>query len=336
MSNFGHWLRRKRYATAGHVGMLESRLAAMSDLIESGLRTNALRTDEALNALAQLRQATAEHQSSTDASNEAIPVATTAIAALETKLTGMLVELYAGEVEDRRRLASVRAEADYELAYSEDRPLVTILIPTYTNWEMLRSRAIPSVLAQTYEEIEVLVVGDKAPNETKEVIEEFADERLRYINLPTRGHYPEDDQSLWLVSGVEPYNAGLQVARGRWISPFADDDALRPDAIESSLTEARRARLEVCYGLMDMHRRTGEHEILGQFPPRLGNVGLQGCVYHAHLRIFEQLLGGPAFGLPNDWLMLRRMLNAGAHVGFLDQVVSDYHPSYRAFPDLDR
>ena len=329
MSNFGHWLRRKRYATAGHVGMLESRLAAMSDLIESGLSTNALRTDEALNSLAQLRKTTAEHQSSTDVTNEAI-------VALDTKLTGMLIELYGGEADDRRRLASARAEADYELAYSEDRPLVTILIPTYTNWEMLRSRAIPSALSQTHEEIEVLVVGDKAPDETREVIEEFADERLRYINLPTRGHYPEDDQSLWLVSGVAPYNAGLQAARGRWISPFADDDALRPDAIESSLTEARRERLEVCYGLTDMHRRNGEHEILGQFPPRLANVALQGCVYHAHLRIFEQLLGGPAFGLPNDWLMLRRMLNAGVHVGFLDQIISDYHPSYRAHPDLDR
>ena len=329
MSNFGHWLRRKRYATAGHVGMLESRLAEMSDLIESGLSTNALRTDEALNSLAQLRKATAEHQSSTDVTNEAI-------VALDTKLTGMLIELYGGEADDRRRLASARAEADYELAYSEDRPLVTILIPTYTNWEMLRSRAIPSALSQTHEEIEVLVVGDKAPDETREVIEEFADERLRYINLPTRGHYPEDDQSLWLVSGVAPYNAGLQAARGRWISPFADDDALRPDAIESSLTEARRERLEVCYGLTDMHRRNGEHEILGQFPPRLANVALQGCVYHAHLRIFEQLLGGPAFGLPNDWLMLRRMLNAGVHVGFLDQIISDYHPSYRAHPDLDR
>lgn len=309
--------------------MLESRLAEMSDLIESGLSTNALRTDEALNSLAQLRKATAEHQSSTDVTNEAI-------VALDTKLTGMLIELYGGEADDRRRLASARAEADYELAYSEDRPLVTILIPTYTNWEMLRSRAIPSALSQTHEEIEVLVVGDKAPDETREVIEEFADERLRYINLPTRGHYPEDDQSLWLVSGVAPYNAGLQAARGRWISPFADDDALRPDAIESSLTEARRERLEVCYGLTDMHRRNGEHEILGQFPPRLANVALQGCVYHAHLRIFEQLLGGPAFGLPNDWLMLRRMLNAGVHVGFLDQIISDYHPSYRAHPDLDR
>jgi len=45
------------------------------------------------------------------------------------------------------------ASSEYEEAYSESSPLVSVIIPTWNRIESLTSRAIPSVLAQTYDNV---------------------------------------------------------------------------------------------------------------------------------------------------------------------------------------
>jgi hypothetical protein len=333
MSQFGRWIWRKRFATAGQMTLLETRLDELSRQLKDGGRENSARLTGLEHAVAHTSEAVGDVR-------RAISEVVTELTQMLTELTQMLTELYANEAGDRRALAAVRDDSEYDRAYSEDTPLVTVIIPTQSNWVDLGDRAVPSVLAQSYQHLEILVVGDDAPQETSEVLAKFSDHRIRFLNLPMRGPYPEDAAVRWLVSGVAPYDAGLRAARGLWVCPFADDDALRPNAIESVLGAARSERHELCYGLLDTHWPTidgvrpttpGDHhvggrQVLGEFPPRLGGNGLQGSIYHAGLRIFEQLLGGHAFGLPNDWLMLRRMLYAGVRVGFLDEIVADYYP----------
>src|SRR5205085_1373774 len=129
-------------------------------------------------------------------------------------------------------------------------PLVSVLIPTYDNYEDLCERAIPSVLAQSYQNIELVIIGEGSPPETAQRIKRFKDPRIRYERLPLRGPYPDNPRDRWLVTAVPPFNHGLHVARGRWISPFADDDALRPEALLTTLTAARTNRYEVCYGAL--------------------------------------------------------------------------------------
>ncbi len=339
MSQFGRWIWRKRFATAGHMTLLEARLDELSRQLEGRLDAIPRQLEEGLRE-SSARLTGLEHTVAD--TREAIAGVRRAISDVATDFTQMLTELYTNEAGDRRALAAVRDEPEYDRAYSEDTPLVTVIIPTYSNWVDLRDRAVPSVLAQSYEHLEILVVGDDAPQETSKVLAKLSDDRIRFLNLPMRGPYPKDAAARWLVSGVAPYDAGLRAATGLWICPFADDDALRPNAIESVLAAARSERHELCYGQVDVHwptldgvrpstpgdHRVGGRQVLGEFPPRLGGTTLQGAIYHAGLRIFEQLLGGHAFGLPNDWLMLRRMLHAGVRVGFLDQMVADYYPAY--------
>lgn len=89
------------------------------------------------------------------------------------------------------RLWSLRQSDDHELAFSDPEPLVTIIITTYSNWPLMRERAIPSVLGQTYENFEC-IFGDAAPPEAGEVVKSFSDARLRFVNLRYRGPYPPD------------------------------------------------------------------------------------------------------------------------------------------------
>ena len=72
-----------------------------------------------------------------------------------------VLRLLAGrDAENRRLLAAARADRDYELAFDETEPLVTIVLPTFRRAELLRTRSLPAALAQTHERLEVLVIGD--------------------------------------------------------------------------------------------------------------------------------------------------------------------------------
>jgi hypothetical protein len=249
------------------------------------------------------------------------------------RAAGIARHVYDEEPANRRRLNALRASGDYELGFTEPEPLVSFLVPTYTSYETLRDVALPSILEQTYSNIEVIVVGDSAPPETEQAIAEIGDPRVRYINRPLRGPYPEDAARRWYVIGTPPYNEALANAKGRWIAGLGDDDAVRPTHVESLLSSARENRLEHCYGLQEVHFGEGDPLVLGEFPPVLGKWGLQAAIFHAGLRFFELELSDAIYEEPNDWSLCRRMLRAGVRFGMVDEVVVDKHESRRASAD---
>jgi glycosyltransferase involved in cell wall biosynthesis len=183
------------------------------------------------------------------------------------------------------------------------------------------------VLAQTYERFEAIVIGDAAPDDTRRVVESFGDSRLRFINLPYRGPYPENPGDAWLISGTAPWNTGLAHAKGRWIGSNSDDDALRPNYLESLLAHARTNHCEVPYGYIDQREPHGPGEQLGVFPPTHGQWGTQSSLLHAGLRFLPLQPSDWVFGIPNDSSLLERMLRIGVRFSMLEEPVVDYYPS---------
>ncbi|HEV2813686.1 MAG TPA: glycosyltransferase, partial [Solirubrobacteraceae bacterium] len=242
----------------------------------------------------------------------------------------------AADDEPRRRdaLWRLRTTAEYAAAWDEDEPLVSVVIPTYRNYELLRERSLPSVLAQTYERLEVVVVGDAAPDAARHAVESFGDPRVRFYNLPMNGPYPEDPEQRWHVSGVPPYNEGTRLATGRWIAPQDDDDEWHPDHVERLLTFARARRVELAYGRLRVHRDDGAVTTVGKFPPELGEFAMQASLYHAGLApIFECELSDGLWGAASDWAWCRRVLRAGVRAAMLDEEVAHYHTA--RFFELD-
>lgn len=241
--------------------------------------------------------------------------------------------IYDEEPANRRRLYALRASEDYELAFAEAEPLVSFLVPTYTSYETLRDVALPSILGQTYSNLEVIVVGDCAPPETEEAIASIGDPRVAYFNRTIRGPYPEDPKQRWYVVGTPPYNDALARARGRWIAVLGDDDAVRPTHTESLLSAARERRLEHCYGRQLVRFAEGEPMTLGEFPPVLGQWGLQAALFHSGLRFFESELSDAIYGEPNDFSKCRRMMRAGVRFGMIDEIVVDKNETRRRSAD---
>jgi hypothetical protein len=247
----------------------------------------------------------------------------------------MLRALYDDEPGNRRRLYALRESDEYELAFSEDEPLVSFLVPTYDSYSTLGEVALPSILNQTYSNLEVIVVGDAAPPETAQVIEKVGDSRVRYYNRTVRGPYP-DDATRWYVVGTPPYNDALSMARGRWIAVLGDDDSVRPDHTETLLGAAKEHKHEHCYGSQLVRFSEGEKLEIGEFPPRLGQWGLQAAIYHSGLRFFGLELTDALYEEPNDWSLCRRMLRVGVRIGMVDQVVVDKNETRRTAEEWSR
>jgi hypothetical protein len=233
--------------------------------------------------------------------------------------------IYDEEPANRRRLNQLRQSEEYEFAFTEDEPLVTFVIPTYESFETLRDVALPSVLGQSYSNLEVIVSGDSAPPETAAVIAEIDDPRVVYINRTIRGPYPEDPARRWYPVGGPPFNDALAIARGRWIAVNGDDDAIRPNHTADLVAAAQEHRYEHCYGRQQVHFAEGEPLVLGEFPPTPGQWGLQSALYHAGLRYFESELSDALYEEPSDWSKCRRMIRAGVRFGMIDEIVVDKH-----------
>lgn len=235
-----------------------------------------------------------------------------------------------GAEEERNRglLRAAREHPDYETAWSKPRPLVSVTVATIGRPE-LTSRSLPSILAQTHAELEVIVAGDGAPPETEAAVAALGDERVRFHDLGPRTAWTADPVKLWMVGATRARNAAVADARGDWVVEFDDDDAMRPDCLEALLELARSSRAEAVYGQVRKHEDDGARDVC-EFPPREGRFCWAAGMYHGGLRFFGRELLAADLGVPGDWWLAERMLRAGVRFAMREEVLCDAYPSDRA------
>lgn len=117
---------------------------------------------------------------------------------------------------------------------ADGRPLVSIVIRTRNRLELLR-QALTSVLAQTWRQLEVVVVNDGGQDATA-VLQPFADSlRIRYhANPAARGR-------------SAAANTGVELSRGKYLNFLDDDDVLHPGHVEKLATFLERTGEPVAY-----------------------------------------------------------------------------------------
>jgi glycosyltransferase involved in cell wall biosynthesis len=107
-------------------------------------------------------------------------------------------------------------------------PDVTVVVPTRNRPDLV-SRAVRSVLGQTYRNLEVVVVVDGPDATTAGALEAIGDDRLRVLTLPAKGGAPN------------ARNAGARAATAPWTAFLDDDDEWLPTKLAVQLELAKTA-----------------------------------------------------------------------------------------------
>ena len=203
----------------------------------------------------------------------------------------------------------------------EHAPLVSVIIPTWNRGELLASRTLPSVLAQTHQNLEIIVVGDCCTDNTDKMIAAIGDPRVIFYNLPERGNYPSEKKALWQVAGSAPKNKGLEMARGSWIAPLDDDDVFTPDHVASLLQFAHTHDLELVYGKLRIEEAAGRWKEKGQVSRQM-SIQNSTMLFRSYLRIFRSDINAWRYGLTVDYQRTIRYRETGVRIGYLNQVVA--------------
>jgi len=109
---------------------------------------------------------------------------------------------------------------------SSSGPLVSIGIPTYNRADGYLQETLGSALAQTYQNVEIVVADNCSPDATRAVVASYADPRVRYFRHDP-GLTPNDN-----------FNYCLQQANGAYFLLLPDDDKIDPDFIDTCMHTA--------------------------------------------------------------------------------------------------
>jgi glycosyltransferase involved in cell wall biosynthesis len=135
-------------------------------------------------------------------------------------------------------------------------PRVSVIIATY-NWSSVLRFAIRSVLWQTEQNFEILVVGDGCTDDSESVVRSFGDARIRWHNLAVNsGHQ------------TAPNNAGIALARAEYVAYLGHDDVWHPDHLKTLLSAATRTSADLAGSFVEMigPPRSNFRLISGDFP----------------------------------------------------------------------
>jgi glycosyltransferase involved in cell wall biosynthesis len=97
---------------------------------------------------------------------------------------------------------------------TSETPKVSFVVPCYKLGHLL-AECVHSILSQSYEDFEILIMDDCSPDNTPEVAKSFRDPRIRHVrNEPNLGH-------------LRNYNKGIGLAKGEYVWLISADDSLR-------------------------------------------------------------------------------------------------------------
>jgi glycosyltransferase involved in cell wall biosynthesis len=108
-------------------------------------------------------------------------------------------------------------------------PAVSVIITTHNREEMLL-RAVRSVLAQTYQNFELIIVDDGSTDNTEKSISRLQNQNITYIKFDRASG-----------TSAKPRNTGLEIARGKYIAFLDDDDEWLPTLLEKFIEKIETA-----------------------------------------------------------------------------------------------
>lgn len=99
------------------------------------------------------------------------------------------------------------------------RPLISVVMPTFNHGHLI-GRSISSVLEQSWQHLELVIVDNYSSDNTEEIVRQFEDPRVKYIKVHNDGVI------------AKSRNAGIAEAKGDWIAFLDSDDWWKSTKLE--------------------------------------------------------------------------------------------------------
>jgi len=157
---------------------------------------------------------------------------------------------------------------------------VTVIIPTFNRQEFLKF-AVESVLRQTFQDFEIIIVDDSSVNDVRVTAR---DQRIRYLRHERN------------MGEAHARNTGVKNAKTDYIAFLDDDDEWVPNKLAVQVERLEGTSLQVggvYTGYTAIEKKTGK--VIGQRTPNLGG------------NIYQQMAAGNVVGTPST-VLLRRMV----------------------------
>ena len=166
----------------------------------------------------------------------------------------------------------------------------SILIPTFKAKYL--KECIQSILNQTYDSFEVIIVNDASPENISSIVREFDDVRIRYfVNAKNYGAFEV----------VKNWNHCLSYATGDYVICMGDDDCLKPNCLEvyNSLIKSNPG-IGVLHGWTEIINDNSEAYLMTTH--RCAKESAMSLLWHRMFSYHAQFIGDfdDTFGVFND------------------------------------
>ncbi|MCK4891386.1 MAG: glycosyltransferase family 2 protein [Candidatus Pacebacteria bacterium] len=111
-------------------------------------------------------------------------------------------------------------------------PLVSVIIPTYNRARLLK-RSVGSVLNQTFQDFEIIIIDDGSTDNTESIIKSFSDPRIKYIKNEKN------------IGANAARNIGIKISKGKYIAFQDSDDEWLTNKLEKQIRTFETASLKV-------------------------------------------------------------------------------------------
>jgi len=127
-------------------------------------------------------------------------------------------------------------------------PLVSVVIPTYNHANFI-GKALRSILDQTYQNWEAIVIDNQSTDQTHEILKKYKDPRIKYFKINNNGII------------AKSRNFGIKIAKGEWVAFLDSDDYWTSDKL-STCFEHSKKKVDLIYH--DMEIVTSKQKLFGR------------------------------------------------------------------------
>jgi len=117
-------------------------------------------------------------------------------------------------------------------------PLVSVVIPTYNHANFI-GKALKSILDQTYQNWEAIVIDNQSTDQTHEILKKYKDPRIKYFKINNNGII------------AKSRNFGIKIAKGEWVA-FLDSDDYWTSGKLSTCFEYSKKQVDLIYHDMEI------------------------------------------------------------------------------------